>query len=197
MNDQELEPSVEVAHLRRLLDTQPGCLMRLGADGTVLAANDGALTLLGAQTRAQALGRDFADWVVVDQIARWRAFTAGVVESGPASIECDITAASGDRLTALFHAAPLPGHPDGVASIVVAVRAVTGQRQVEAAIVELEEQLRERDAELIAARERLAEAEACRRELVDTVAALEARLQERDSEYGRTAAPAPGRPRGA
>jgi len=65
-----------------------------------------------------------------------------------------------------------------VASMAVSARAVSGQHQLEAAIVELEEQLRERDAERLNARAQLADAEACRRQLAETVAALEARLEE-------------------
>ena len=173
---------MEVAHLRRLLEIQPGCLMRLSADGTVLAANDAALTLLGVTSGAQALGRDFAAWVAPDQVDRWRAFAIGVVRGCPASLECDITAPGGDRHPTLLHGVPLPEHPDGVASMAVAARAVSGQRQLEAAIVELEEQLRERDDERRSARARLAEMEASRRQLVGTVAGLEARLQEREAE---------------
>jgi hypothetical protein len=172
---------VEVVHLRRLLDIQPGCLLRLGADGTVLAANDAALALLGVTSGAQALGRDFAVWVPPDQRDRWRAFAIGIAAGHPASIECDITAPSGDLHPTLFHSVPLPEHPDGVASIAVAARAVSGQRQREAAIVELEGQLRERDAERLTDRARLAAAEAGRRQLAQKVAALEARLQEREA----------------
>jgi len=182
VNDQNIEPSVEVAHLRRLLDVQPGCLMRLSADGTVLAANDAALTLLGVTSGAQALGRDFAVWVAPDQIDRWRAFAMGVARGCPASIECDITAPSGDRHPTVFHGVPLSEHPDGVASLAVAARAVSGQRQLEAAIVELEEQLRERDDERLSARARLAELEATRGQLLERVAAFEADLQEREAE---------------
>jgi hypothetical protein len=180
--DQDLEPSVEVAHLRRLLDIQPSCLMRVSAAGTVLAANDAALTLLGVTSGAQALGRDFAAWVPPDQVDRWRAFAIGVVRGFPSSIEFDITAPGGDRHPTLLHGVPLPEHPDGVASMAVAARAVSGQRKLEAAVVELEEQLRERDEELLSARVRLAELEASRRLLVERVAALEAGLQEREAE---------------
>ncbi len=178
MNNQELDPSVEAAHLRRLLDVQPGCLMRLGADGTVLAANDAALTLLDLASRAEALGRDFTAWVPPEQHDRWKAFASAIVQGVPASIECDITTASGERRPALFHAMPLADHPDGVISMLVAVRAVSGQRQLEAAIVELEEQLRQCDADRRTARESLAEAEAKRCELIDTVADLEAKVRE-------------------
>ena len=143
MRSQELDPSVEVAHLRHLLDSQPACLMRLGVDGTVLAANDAALMLMGVSSGAQALERDFAAWVPPDQRDRWRAFTIGVAKGSPASIECDITTPSGDRHPTLFHGVPVTEHPDGVASLAVAARAVAGQRQLEAAMVELEAQLRE------------------------------------------------------
>jgi PAS domain S-box-containing protein len=181
VQNQELDPSVEVAHLRRLLDTQPVCLMRLAADGTVLAANDAALALLGVASGAGALGRNFANWVPSDQRERWRAFTVGVVQGGPASIECELVAQSGDRHPMLFHGVPLTEHPDGVVSMAVSARAVAGQRQLETAIVELEERLLERDAERIKARARLAEAEDGRRQLAEKVDMLEARLRAREA----------------
>ena len=184
MNNQDLEPSVEVAHLRRLLDVQPGCLMRLGADGTVLAANDAALALVGVTSRAQVLGRDSAAWILPDQRDQWRAFTTGVAQGDPASIECDITSPSGDPHPTLFHGVPIPDHPDGVASLAVLARAVSGQRQLEAAIDALEEQLRERDTARREVGARLAEAEAGRRQLAETVAALEARMRGRETGSG-------------
>ena len=188
MTNQELDPSAEVVHLRRLLDVQPSCLMRLGADGVVLAANDAALMLLGIVSHAHALGKDFATWIPIDQRDRWKAFTFRVLQGSPASIECDITAPSGDRQATLFHGVPLTGHPDGLASIAVTARAVSGQRQLEATVVEREELLREFDAERTQARERLAEADAHRRSLEEKVRALEARLQQRLVD----ARPAPG-----
>jgi PAS domain-containing protein len=177
VNIQELEPQVEVTHLRRLLDTQPSCLMRLGADGTVLAANDAALKLIGVTSGAQVLGRDFSAWVPSDQRDRWTSFTTGVVQGYPASVECEIAAPTGDRQPTLFHGVPLTDHPDGVSSMAVAARAVSGQRQLEAAVIELEEQLRERDAERIKARARLAESESRQRELAGKVEALEASVR--------------------
>jgi len=176
VNIQELEPLVEVTHLRHLLDTQPSCLMRLGADGTILAANNAALSLIGVTSGAQVLGRDFSAWMPPDQRDRWTAFTTGVVRGYPASVECDISEPSGKRQPILFHGVPLTEHPDGVASMAVAARAISGQRQVEAAVIELEEQLRERDAERFTARARLAESESRQLELAGKVEALEASL---------------------
>jgi DNA repair exonuclease SbcCD ATPase subunit len=155
--------------------------MRLAADGTVLAANDAALALLGVTSGAQALGRSFSSWIPPDQRERWRAFATGVVQGSPASIECEIMAQSGGRHPTLFHGVPIADHPDGVVSMAVSARVVAGQHQLETAMVELEEQLLERDAERIKARARLAEAEESRRQLAEKVDALEARLHAREA----------------
>ena len=168
MNNPAVDPSVEVAHLRRLLDIQPGCLMRIGADGTILAASDAALRLIGVASGAEALGRDSADFISPGLRGRWRTFVAGVARGCPASMECEIAASTGARHTTLFHGVPIPDHPDGVASLAVAARAVSAQRHLETAMLGLEEQLYERDAECAGALERLAEAEAkCARALED------------------------------
>lgn len=163
MINQELDPSVEVVHLRRLLDIQPCCLLRLGADGTILAVNDAALMMLGGGSRAQALGRDFALWIPPDQREPWKAFTLGVVRGSPSSIECDVAGASGTRFPTLFHAVPLADHPDGVPSMAVTARVITAQRQLEAAVSELTKRVHERSAELKGREEALAAAEDARR----------------------------------
>jgi hypothetical protein len=176
----ELESSVDVAHARRVPDARPSCLMRLAADGTVFAANDAALALLGVTSAANALGQRFTNWLPADEHPRWRAFCAGVLAGVSASIECDITGPSGDRRAVLFHGVSLTQHPGGTPSMAVAARAVSGQRQLEAAIVELEAQLRERDSQWAHARERLAEA------------ATRARLMPPNS-WPEGRSPAPGR----
>jgi hypothetical protein len=181
VNSHELDPAVEVVHLRRVLDTQPACLMRVGADGMVLAANDAALMLLGGRSRAEALGQDFARWIPPDQHDRWRAFTQGVIGGSAASIECDVAVPSGDRYPTLFHGVPLADHPDGVASMAVAARVISAQRQVEAVVGELRKQLHERDAERLRAETRLVEAGTRQRQLTEAVEALEAQLRERSA----------------
>ena len=177
MSIEQLDPSVEVVHLRHLLDIQPSCLMRLGGDGVVLAANDAALTMLGMQSCQQALGRTFAAWISQDQRERWHAFTVQVIGGSPASIECDIIDASGRQQKALLHGVPLTGHPDGVPSMAVAARAVSGQRQLEAAVVEREAALRELEAERQETRALLGKAHARQQQLERTLHALETRYQ--------------------
>jgi hypothetical protein len=38
-------PVAEALHLRRVIEQQPSCLLRVGIDGAVLAANEAALSL--------------------------------------------------------------------------------------------------------------------------------------------------------
>jgi PAS domain S-box-containing protein len=131
--------------------------MRLAADGTVFAANDAALALLGVTSAAKALGQSFTQWLPPDEQERWQAFCTRVLTGASASIECDVSVPSGGRQPVLFHGVSLADHPDGRPSMAVAARAVSAQRQLEAAIVKLEAQLRERDREWARALERLAE----------------------------------------
>ncbi len=160
---QELDPSVEVVHLRRLLDIQPACLLRLAADGTILAVNDAALVMLGGESCEQTLGRDFALWIPPEQREPWKAFTLGVVRGSPSSIECDVAGASGTLLPTLFQAIPLADHPDGVPSMAVTARVITAQRELEATVTELRKRVQEHRAELERREEALAAAEGARR----------------------------------
>jgi PAS domain-containing protein len=141
-----------------MFNTQPSCLMRLAADGTVFAANDGVLALLGVKSAAGVLGQRFTAWLPPDEHERWRAFCASVLTGASASIECDITGSPGHQHPVLFHGVSLADDPGGRPLMAVAARAVGAQRQLESAIVELEMQLRQRDQEWAQARARLAEA---------------------------------------
>jgi hypothetical protein len=177
VSNQELEPSVEIAHLRRLLDAQPSCLLRVAADGTVLAANDAARMLLGVASLAETLGRDIADWIREDQRDPWRAFALKVVAGAPASVECDVTPSSGEPQLTRFHGIPLD-HPDGVASMAVVARVVTAQHRLETAVVELEARVKAGDEALAAAEAACRAAETDRARALADVRQLEMALGE-------------------
>ncbi len=182
-----MDPATEVEHLRRLLDIQPGCLMRLGADGQVLAANEATLKLLGIDALGHALGQQFTVWIPSDQHDKWNEFSAWVIQGSAASIECDLLTPSGDRRTTLLHAVPLSGHPDGIESMAVMARAVSDRRQLETALETRGTQLYQAEADRMEAMQRLEEAEADRRKLEAMVHELDAhkRQLEDDCEVER------------
>ena len=126
--------AAEAIHLRRLLDTLPSCLMRVGADGFVLAANDAALGLLGDRDLGHVLGSMVTVWIVTEHHDRWREFAATVASGTRCSLECDLIDLSGNHRTVLFHGVPLIDHPDGVPSIMLGARDISASRRLEVAL---------------------------------------------------------------
>jgi hypothetical protein len=113
------EESKQVAHLRRLIETQPSCLMRIGVeDGRLLAINDAAQRLLDVESLGQALGTTFATRIAPAHSEAWGEFMARVWSGAPGSCECELIGPSGQR-TVVFSGISLPDHPDGIASVLV------------------------------------------------------------------------------
>lgn len=169
----------EAAYLRQLLDRQPACMMRVGADGTMLAVNDAALSLLGADNLAQVLDTALADRLVPEHHDLWRDFAARVWSDGSGSLECDMVDPTGATRSLRLQGIALADHPDGVRSLLINARDLSSTRRLEQALQDQEatgqalEQLRTelavatsaRDQSLAAASESNLAAEALRTEL--------------------------------
>ena len=113
----------QAAHFRRLIETQPSCLMRIGTeDGRLLAINDTALRLLEVEQLGQALGSAITTRIAPPQQGAWTEFMARVSNGTPGSFECELINASGGRRTVVFNGIPLPDHPDAIPSMLVAVQ---------------------------------------------------------------------------
>ena len=113
----------ETAYLRRLLEIQPECLLRVGRDGLLLACNEAGLRLLGKDDLAQVLNRPLAEHLNPNDLAGWQAFTEQVWADGAGSFECDLAPAEdGTRRAAEVKAVAVRDHPDGLESILAVVR---------------------------------------------------------------------------
>jgi hypothetical protein len=128
------DPAAEALHLRRLVETQPTCLMRVGLDGHLLAANQAALGLLGAAGLAEVLGTSFTERILGVDRDRWEDLVTRIGQGLPGSAECDMTDLSAARRTILLQAIPLIDHADGIRSMIVAARDTSTGRQLEAAL---------------------------------------------------------------
>jgi hypothetical protein len=150
----------DAAHLTRLLDRQPSCLMRIGIDSLLLAVNDASLGLLGAEQLEQVLGTRLLDRLVPEQHELWRDFAARVWSAGSGSIECEMIDATDTRRSVDLQGVALPDHPDGIRSLLVVARDISSSRALELALQEHEatrrsaEQLRAELAEAKEAHER-------------------------------------------
>jgi len=127
-------PTVDAEHLRRIVEKQPACLMRVGTDGLILAANDAALGLLGAQQPADVLGGLLTKWIVPAHHGAWREFSRTVSAGISQSVECDLTDVSGTPRSVVFHGVPLVDHADGIASLILGARDVSALRRLEIAL---------------------------------------------------------------
>ncbi len=114
-------PALETARLRRILETQPCSLMRVGLDGALLAANDAALQLLGTGERGRVLGQLFPERVIPEDRDGWTAFVSRVQAGESASMACDLEGLDGERRRVSLQAVPLE-HEDGVPSMILTAR---------------------------------------------------------------------------
>lgn len=145
------DPVTEVERLRLILDKLPSCLMRVSADGTLLAVSDSALELLGCRELAAVLGGSLLDRIRGEAGLLWMGFVQRVSEGGSGSVECDMRDASGLVRTVVLLGTALPHHPDGVASLLVTVRDISTARRLEASLLEQEGTRRSIQASLDAA----------------------------------------------
>jgi PAS domain S-box-containing protein len=125
------DTSEDAAHLLTIIEQQPSCLLRVGIDGRLLAANRSALRLLGTGDLAQVLNRTLTERIVPDHREPWRDFLTRVWEIGSGSIECDLTNVSGGQHTLLLQGVALQEHPDGSQSILMGARDLVQEHEAQ------------------------------------------------------------------
>jgi PAS domain S-box-containing protein len=170
-------------HLRAVLETQPVILVRLARDGTFLAVNESGVSALGAERLEQLLGTSIAALLPQDERNSLLVFLEKITSGNRGSLEIDLTALTGTRHTMQLHAAPHPGAPDGIDSLLATLRDVTESRRLEQSLVEAMAKQTEQESAHEAERARLAAELAEARSLgkaaeANEVAVLERKLAE-------------------
>lgn len=135
---QPTEPAVETLHLRQLIERQPACVLRVGIDGLLLAVNEAALRLLGAEELSRVLGTKLTKLIIPEHHEQWDDVVTRVRDGGSGSVECDLTDLAGMRRTVLLQAVPLLDHADGIPSMILAARDTSTPRRLEKALRERE-----------------------------------------------------------
>ncbi len=128
----------EVERLRFLIERQPTCVLRVALDGVILAANGAALRQLGASHLGQALGHRFTQWMLPHHRDRWLDLARRAYANGAASIECELRDLEERRHAVQLQAVKQPPHPDGMESMTVAVREISGMSRLEQALQDQE-----------------------------------------------------------
>ncbi|HZA36640.1 MAG TPA: PAS domain-containing protein, partial [Vicinamibacterales bacterium] len=134
-----IDPDVESpreAYLRRVIERQPVSLTRIAADGTFLAVNDAALSMLGAAELEDVLDMSVLALVAPEHRDQCRAFLARTIAGDRGSAEVDLIGLGGLRYTLQIHAVSLRRVKDSLASALCTFWDVTQQRSLERALTE-------------------------------------------------------------
>ena len=115
-----LTPSSDASYLRRLLERQPACLIRVRLDGVLLACNDAALSLLfGIGARRPVLNTNLTDRIVTAQRTKWQEFMTRCWANGAASVDCHLVIPDDNARSVLVQGGALTHHPDGFESLLL------------------------------------------------------------------------------
>src|SRR5262245_26361575 len=125
-----------VPHLKRLIETLPGCVMRTDLEGCLLAANDSALHLLGVAEHAKVLTKSLTERVSAEHIEDWRAFLLRGWSEGASSVECELVDFTGAHRIILIKAVAQPTHADGIQSLILTATDLASRRRLERALNE-------------------------------------------------------------
>ena len=135
----DVDLAAEVERLRTLLERHPSCLMRVGIRGTLLAANETALSFLGGSDLGHVLDTSLLERIEGDDVAAvWSGFLERVANAGSASLECEMTDLAGVHRAVILQAVTLPPHPDGDESLLITARDVSTSRRLQASLQEQE-----------------------------------------------------------
>ena len=155
---EQAESAVE-NYLRSVLERQPVCVARVARDGTLLAVNDAALTLLEAQSVQEVLGKRLPAMVADDQDGCAQ-FIQATVTGERASLEVELVGLRGNRSTLKLSAVPGPDSPDGLESALVTFRDLSEQRRLEQSLVEAAGRIEDLETALQDSERRVRETEA-------------------------------------
>jgi hypothetical protein len=117
-----LTPPSDASYLRRLLERQPNCLVRVRLDGVLLACNDAALRLFGVGARRAVLNTNLTDRIVPAQHAKWQEFATRCWANGAASLKCDLVISDNNARPVLIQGVALKDHADGFESLLLNLR---------------------------------------------------------------------------
>ncbi len=109
------------AHFRAIVETTPDCVNAVARDGALLLMNSASLSLVGASSPDEVIGRSFYDLVAPEDRDRYRAFNERICGGVKDSMEFDIVGLHQVRRRLETHGAPLR-HADGTTHLAVTPR---------------------------------------------------------------------------
>jgi PAS domain S-box-containing protein len=117
-------------HLRAVLERVPIALVRVDVNGTLLAVNEAALGLLGAQALHEVLGTSLHSFLPDESRAACKTLLENVSQGQGGSLEVDLTELTGVTHALELRAVAYPGASDAIPSALMTARDVTRSRNL-------------------------------------------------------------------
>jgi PAS domain S-box-containing protein len=143
------------AYFLRVIESQPVCLTRIASDGTFLAVNDAAMSLLGVERLDQILDTSLLNLVAPHDRDQCRAFLGRITGGDRGSTEVELTGLAGLQHTLQIHAVAIAGSPDSAPAAFCTFRDITEHRRLERALLDAAAREEQQSSALAGERERL------------------------------------------
>jgi PAS domain S-box-containing protein len=92
---------------RAIVETTPECVKLVSAAGTLLHMNSPGLTMVGARSAEEVVGKSVYDLIAPEDRDRFKAFNESICRGGQGSLQFEIVGLDGKRRHMETHAAPL------------------------------------------------------------------------------------------
>ncbi|MCL4524653.1 MAG: PAS domain S-box protein [Acidobacteria bacterium] len=130
------------SHLRAVLDTEPECVKRVAADGTLLDMNPAGLAMIEAESAAEVIGKCVYGLILPEHREAFRQLTERVCQGESGALEFEICGLKGTRRWLETRAVPLRRDAGGTFELLGVTRDITERKRAEVALKESEERFR-------------------------------------------------------
>ena len=120
------------ARFRAIFDTTPECVKVVAPDGILLHMNSSGLSMIGASSTEEVVGRSIYDLIAPEFRDAFREFNGRVCRGEKSSLQFDVVGLQGQRRQMESHAAPLR-NPNGTTVQLAVTRDVTERMRRERA----------------------------------------------------------------
>src|SRR3984957_3844031 len=126
---------------RAIVETTPECVKLVSAAGTLLHMNSPGLTMVGARSAEEVVGKSVYDLIAPEDRERFKAFNESICRGGQGSLQFEIVGLDGKRRHVETHAAPLRNPDETVVHLAVTAD-ISERKQAEELLRRSEERFR-------------------------------------------------------
>ena len=121
------------SHLRAIVETEPGCVVKVACNGDLLQMNPAGLAMIEAESFAEVGGTSVLPLIVPEHRAAFEAFLRAVCSGNKTNIDFEIVGLKGTRRWVESYAAPIADET-GSSCMLAVMRDLSERKQAEKAL---------------------------------------------------------------